>query len=188
MNLKTLRKNYDALSFRERYSIYQNALLRNDDSELNAIILASPKLTYKQVDFAHFDELIMTLNLANLIQRLDYSARFDLFLNHKNRESERIIDCLFLTGYLYVIETDAWKAVGAEFGFDVEGFRKKMSESCLAIRLMNLNDEMMRKISFSKEGIEKFAEEKIDFSEIITLESEIKKYRDILIDAEKNAT
>ena len=88
MNLNNLRKNYDTLSFRERYSLYQMASVRRDESEINAVVLASPKSNYTQVDFAFFDEKVLILQLENIFERLDHSIRFDLFLNARDKTDE----------------------------------------------------------------------------------------------------
>ena len=188
MNLNSLRKNYDTLSFRERYSLYQMASVRRDESEINAVVLASPKSNYTQVDFAFFDEKVLILQLENIFERLDHSIRFDLFLNARDKTDEKLTDGIFSSGYLYTIETDAWKVVGDEFGFDVEGFREGMAADYLPIRMMSSNDEMMRKLAFTEEGMRKIAADKnFDSSGLKTLKTQTEKYREILTAAEDSA-
>ena len=88
-------------------------------------------------------------------------------------------------GYLYTIETDAWKAVGDEFGFDVQIFRQRMAEDFMTFGLLEIKDEMMRKVAFTKEGMTKVCEsKKMNSSELKTIETQMAKYREILIKAE----
>ncbi|HMS38921.1 MAG TPA: hypothetical protein PKE69_01755 [Pyrinomonadaceae bacterium] len=193
MNLKSIRKNYDALTMRERYSLFWKAIMRNDESETDAIISASPKLNFRIADIAKFADDILTLHLLNLIERLNYSAMFNSFIElsqTKNEQDiENVINNLLLTGYLYRIETDAWKAVGDEFGFDVEVFRERLSNEYFAVELMQSNDALMREFSFQDEGVKKIMKEKkLNPAQMKTLESQTQKYREILITSENRVT
>jgi len=193
MNLNSIRKNYDALSLRERNSVYWKALMRNDESEMDAIVSASPKFYFRIVDIAKFADDVLSLHLLNLIERLNYSAIFDLFIELSKETNEencvRVFDSVLWTGYLYRIETDAWKAVGDEFGFDVEEFRERLSKDCLAVEQMQIKDELMRKYSFKDEGVSRILEENgMNPTDVKTLETQIEKYRRILINTENRFT
>lgn len=193
MNLKSIRKNYDALSMRERFALYWKAAMRQDESEAGAVVAASPKLDLRVVDIAPFAEDVLTLHLLNLIERMNYAAMFEVFLGLSDDEDEerfeRISDSLFLAGYLYTVETDAWNLIGDEFGFDVEDFRRRSAVDYPAVEFMNVKDEMMRKLAFTEEGIKKVAERnRMNVSELKTLETQKAKYREILTKAESKVT
>ena len=190
MSLRTIRNNYHALSLRERYLLIRQAFDRQDESEANAIILASPKIPYQLVDFYKFSEAINDLNLVNLLERLKYQEMFDLtFQNLERSDFENSLDKVLTFGYLYTIETDAWKAVGDEFGFDVQIFRQRMAEDFMTFGLLEIKDEMMRKVAFTKEGMTKVCEsKKMNSSELKTIETQMAKYREILIKAENQTT
>lgn len=187
MNLKSIRKNYDALSLRERYLLFERALEREDESEINAIVSASPKRDYQMIDFYELSKSVNNLNLVNLLERLKCQELFDLsFESLEKSDSENSLDNILLCGYLYTIETDAWKAVSDEFGFDAQGFRQKAANDFLTFGVLEIKDEMMRRLAFTEDGVRKVLEaKKLSLSEMKTLENQTAKYRGILIEAEK---
>ncbi len=80
MNIKTLRKSYENLTMLERMSLADNALARDDESELRAIVAASPREGFRQPDYFNLMEEITRFRLINLICRLGYIMQFDFFL------------------------------------------------------------------------------------------------------------
>ncbi len=70
MNIKTLRKSYENLTMLERLSLADNALARDDESELRAIVAASPREHYSQTDWKDMLESINQFRFCNLIVRL----------------------------------------------------------------------------------------------------------------------
>lgn len=190
MNLKTIRNNYNALSLHERYVLFKKASDRQDESEMNAIVLASPKLIYQFVDFYKFNEAVNDLNLVNLLERLKYQEMFDLaFQNLDKSDFENSLNKAMTFGYLYTIETDAWNAVGNEFGFDVQIFRQRMAKDFMTFAILEIKDETMRKVAFTEEGMTKILESKnLNSSELKTIETQKMKYRDILIQTEWETT
>ncbi len=81
------------------------------------------------------------------------------------------------------------------YGFrsDVAGFRQKMAKNYFAVYVMETKDELMREFSFDEEAMkqaakEKYAEIANGSIEIKTLDSCIKKYKQILAQAERQAT
>lgn len=187
MSLKTIRNNYHTLSLRERYLLMRKAFDRQDESEANAVILASPQIHYQLIDFYVLNESVNDLNLVNLLERLKHQEKFDLtFQNLDKADFENALDKLSVIGYLYTIETDAWKIVGDEFGFNVQTFRQKMAMDFLTFALLEIKDKMMRNVAFTETGMKKVLEEKnMNPSELKTIETQTAKYREILIDAEK---
>ena len=85
MNVKSLRKNYDKLSKRERFILYDAAENRDDKSEMDAISLATPNEDWIKPDFALQAEQILKLRLVQLAQRLKHcrDAMFWLSLSVK---------------------------------------------------------------------------------------------------------
>jgi hypothetical protein len=193
MNLKIIRKNYDALSLRERYSLFERALDRDDKSEIQAIVSASPKTLFQLTDFYFFKETVRLLQIANLLERLKYQEMFDLFFEHREEiadadieKFETTVDNILLCGYLYRIETDAWQAVGDEFGFDVQDFRQMMSKDFMTFGILEIKDKTMRELSFTDEGAKIAVERKnLNSVGLKTLETQTAKYRQILLEAEK---
>ena len=162
MNLKTIRKSYDLFSSRERFSLFKKACSRQDESEINAIVSASPKILYQVVDFYSFHESVNDLNLVNLLERLKLQEIFDLFFQQfKETDFEKLseadfensLDKIYQCGYFYTIETDAWKAVGDEFGFDVQDFRQAMAKEFMTFGLLEIKDKTMRQTAFNEEGM-----------------------------------
>ncbi len=72
MNIKNLRKNYHRLSKRERLILYDSAENRDDQSEMDAILLATPNEDWTKPDFALQAEQLLKLRLVLLVQRLKH--------------------------------------------------------------------------------------------------------------------
>jgi hypothetical protein len=53
MNIKSIRRNYDELTMLERLSLLDNAVSRDDESEIKAIVAASPRKTFSQPDYLY---------------------------------------------------------------------------------------------------------------------------------------
>lgn len=51
MNIKNIRRNYDELTMLERLSLADKAISRDDENEITAINAASPKESFRQVDY-----------------------------------------------------------------------------------------------------------------------------------------
>ncbi len=190
--LKSIKNNYDLLTKAERFGLYQKASLRKDESELAAIYNATPKKTYEVIDFYFLCEEIFRLDAINLLQRLGHSNMYDWFMNFAatreddEKKSEYFCDAASLSAYLYVIETDAWKIVCDNLGFEVDWFRKLSGEFSFAVQMMTHKDEIMRQFAFDEDEAEKFIKKsakrlKINQNfEIKTLGEQIKFYRDFI--------
>lgn len=96
---------------------------------MQRITAASPKEQYNLVDFYFLSDAVSELLVANYIERLDafYTFEFNLHLAGE-KESEHGDEMHRLSVYLYTETTDALSIVGKEYGLDVEGYRKKMSD------------------------------------------------------------
>ncbi|MGI8545395.1 MAG: hypothetical protein ACR2MD_18215 [Aridibacter sp.] len=186
-NLKLIQNNYDQLSRRERFGLYQRASLRNDIAELNAIEAATPKRTFDVIDFYFLREEIYRLDTVNLLQRLGHFTMFEMFMNFAHRENESFekhIDSARLSAYLYKIETNAWEIVCDELGFEVNWFRKLSSKISFAVEMMEMKDELMQKMAFPKDEAIEFMKEvsELESFEVKTVEQLIKQYQSFIED------
>ena len=126
MNIKSLRKNYDGLTMLERLALADNAESRDDESEIRAINEASPKESFRQVDFYDLMKGITTFRLCNLIVRLSYAMQFDFFstfaeleiLKDKTDKTKykKHSDNARMAAFLFVRAKDSWQAVNDELG------------------------------------------------------------------------
>ncbi len=191
MNLKSIQKNYDLLSMRERFSILDAARIRDDEREIEAVYAASPQKSYRVVDFYFFRQTVLALHKLNLIERLNHQARVMWFLEaieeKESKEAEMYSDCIMLGAYLYIIETDAWALVGDEFGFDVRGYRERLAKDSFALSQLEQRDAALREVAFTEDGAKEMIARNLstEMSEgIKTLHSVADMYRAVLLEEE----
>jgi hypothetical protein len=167
MNIKNIRRNYDGLTMLERLSLADNAISRGDESEITAIIEASPKESFRQVDYYDLLKEITTFRLCNLIVRLGYIMTFDYFclqaeldiLNNKSSsDDERVRNGAKMAAYLYCRATDSWTAVNDELGLR-PNFDEQMSKFLFALEMMKSKEEIIRKLAFTEDEVKKYLEE-----------------------------
>ncbi len=75
MNIKSLRKSYNQLSKRERFILYDSAENCDDQSEMDAIMLATPNEDWIKPDFALPAEQLLKLRLLTFAQQLKHSRK-----------------------------------------------------------------------------------------------------------------
>ena len=192
MNLKSIQKNYDLLSMRERFSIFDAARIRDDEREIEAVYAASPQKSYRVVDFYFLRQAVLLLHKHNLIERWSQQTMVEHFFEAMERakgdKAKNYSECLMLAAYLYVIETDAWTLVGDEFGFDVRGYRKRLAMDSFALIQLERRDGAMREVAFTEDGakgmIAGTASTKAG-ENVKTLQSVADMYRTVLLEAEK---
>lgn len=178
MNIKTLRLNYDGMTMLERLSLADNAEARDDETEIRAINAASPKETYRQVDYYNLRQEITTFRLCNLIARLGYIMLFDLFLQFDSEEKD-LINNARLAAFCYVRATDAWKAVNTELDLR-PNFDAELSEHLFAIEVLKMKDGLLREFAFTEDEAKEFIKAETGNEKIKMLEDEIKAIREAL--------
>lgn len=181
-SLKAIKNNYNLLTKQERFGLYQRACLRKDEPEIEAIISASPKKPYDVYDFNFLREEVFRIDTINLLQRLGHFSMFELFMSYANgddKRAERHIYSACLSAYLYSIDTNAWQIVCDDLGFEVNWFRQIASEISFAVGMMEIKDEVIQEMAFSKDEAQKFMRDfhKEKSSVIKTIEEQIKFYR-----------
>lgn len=189
INIKSLRKDYHHLTMLERLSLADNALARDDETELTAIVAASPMMRFSQVDYLDLLDEITKFRLCNLIVRLSYIMQFDFFCqqaeieilkNKSNLERKvEIYNNARLSAYLYVRATDSWKTVNNDLGLR-PNFEEDMSEFLFCNYLVNEKDETMRKTAFSEDEVKEYCKDDTGEVEIQTLDDEIKAIKEAL--------
>lgn len=179
MNIKNIRRNYDELTRLERLSLADNAEARDDGNEITAINAASPKESFRQVDYYDLMQGIKTFRLCNLIVRLGYIMQFDFFLRLRFEDEEGISNEAKLAAYLYVRATDSWKAVNDELGLR-PNFEDELAEHLFAIEMLKRKEILLREIAFTEDEARKFIKAKTGNDKIKTLGEEIKDIREAL--------
>ncbi len=179
MNIKSIRRNYESLTRLERLSLADNAISRDDENEIRAIVAASPRQTFSQVDYLNLLDDITKFRLCNLICRLGYIMLFDFFLQSEFADDERISDDARLAAFCYVRATDSWKAVNDELGLR-PNFDEEISEHLFAVVLLNRKDSLLREFAFTEDEARKFIKTKVKIEKIQTLDDEMKAIREAL--------
>ncbi len=180
MNIKTLRRNYKDLNEIERNSLFISALIRNDKSEKNAVLSASPKVLWEKVDFAVLYERVLTLQMIVIIEKADYWHTFSVFLEFESPKHKGIEN---LSLYFFFTLTDAWKVVCKEIGIDARKFEEMLfPNNFLLFRLTNFEDSF-REFAFTETEAQEFLKKRYKlFGEklVFTLENRIAEFRKFL--------
>jgi hypothetical protein len=195
MNIKSLRKNYDKLSKRERFILYDAAENRNDKSEMDAIMLATPNEDWVKPDFALQAEQFLKLRLIMLIQQLkhcrDAMFWFALSLEEERTKGYKKADQFFyesakLSAYFYRVNVDTLNVISKEIGLDIEAWETQQNKLFDLDSAGEMTEQMMKHLAFSKEEAEAFINKignERGFKNIVmgfTVEKEVSTLRELL--------
>jgi len=195
MNLKTLRKNYDKLSKRERFILYDAAENRDDESEMDAIMLATPNENWTKPDFALQAEQILKLRLMMLAQQLkhcrDAMFWFALSLEEEKSKNHKSRDKFFyesarLSAYFYRVNVESLKEISKEIGLDTEAWENKRNKLFDLDFVSEMTDSEMQNLAFSEKEAEAFINRianKKGIKKVVlgfTFEKEMKSFRELL--------
>lgn len=165
MNIKSLRKNYDQLSKIERLILYDSAENRDDQSEMDAILLATPDEDWLKPDFALEAEQILKIRLVMLVQRLKHSresmywlalAESEKLLKRKKDKENLFSDYASLQAYFYCVCVDSALAIYKEIGLDLDAWKAKENEIFDFGFFDEQADQLMRSIAFTEKEAEAF--------------------------------
>ena len=179
MNLKSIQRNYEHLTMLERLSLLDNAIARDDESEIRAVVAASPRKSYSEPDYVDLFEKITKVRFNNLLVRLGFAMNFDFLLRLDPGDDERISDDAKLAAYLYVRATDAWKAVSDELCLRPD-YDKEISEIFFAVELLIVKDRLLREFAFTDAEAKDYLDRTSGISKIQTLANEINAIREAL--------
>jgi hypothetical protein len=195
MNIKKLRINYKNLSLKERLILLDSAELRDDESEIQAIVSASPKETWTMCDFVESKNKLQTFRFIRLIQRLKHLSECLLWLYLSERKTEEISGSFFdsacMEAYFYCVHKQVDEAIFKEIGLDNTAWKERENESFNLDFEKKLAEEYLISIAFSEAEAE--AEEflqntarKKDFQNPtlnFTFEKELEGFREVLKDS-----
>lgn len=195
MNIKSLRKNYDKLSKRERFILYDSAENRDDKSEMDAIMLATPNEDWIKPDFALQAEQILKIRLVMLVQRLKHcrEAMFWLSLSvkeeltNKSKKKDRFFyNFARLNAYFYCVNVETSHSIYEEIGLDIDAWKAKENELFGFDFVDEMTDSQMRNLAFDEKEAETFINKigkKKGFGKIVlgfTYDKELAGMRNIL--------
>lgn len=187
-SLKTIKNNYGLLTMLERFALFQQAVYRQDETEIRRIKAESPQRSLSAPDFCELPEKVFRLDTVNLLSRLNHCFLFDYFIDaavktKDKKESETFNQAASLSAYLYTIETDAWRIVCDELGLNPTYFRELTATMCFPARTMEIKDKFIRDCAFSENEAQicfkQLSERFLDFAHgVIPVEEKIKFYRE----------
>lgn len=179
MNIKTLRKNYKELSLFERHSLFVSALMRNDKSEENAIMSASPKTLWEKADFINLFSRVLDLQMMVIIHKADAWSNWQAF---GYLESEKADDHSRLALYYFFVYSDAWIAVCEQLKIDADALAEMMFPNNFLLWRIAITDKNFRELAFTeaeaRDFIIRFAAAEGRFE--LTLEKKIAEFRNFL--------
>lgn len=193
--LKTIKNNYDLLTKVERFILYDSAENRDDKSEMDAIMLATPNEDWIKPDFALQAEQILKMRLVMLAQRLTH-CREAMFwfalsikeeLTNKSKKKDRFFyDFAKLNAYFYCVNVETSHSIFEEIGLDIDAWKAKENELFGFDFVDEMTDSQMRNLAFDESEAEAFinkiGKEK-GFENIVlgfTYDKELVKIREIL--------
>ena len=195
MNIKSLRKNYDQLSKRERLILYDSAENRDDNSEMDAIMLATPNEDWLKPDFALQAEQLLKLRLLMSAQQLKHSrkAMFWLLLSVTEEQTNQgkkrdgfFYESARLCAYFYCVSAGTYRGIFEELGLDADAWEKKKIEIFDLDFADEAIDKHLRHIAFDEKEAEAFINKIAGEHGIknvvlgFTVETELKGMREIL--------
>ncbi len=195
MNIKSLRKNYDKLTKRERFILYDAAENRDDKSEMDAISLATPNQDWIKPDFALQAEQILKIRLVQLAQRLKHCRDAMLWLSlsvkeeltTKNKKKDRFFyESARLSAYFYCVNVKTSHSIYEELGLDIEAWETKEAELFDLNFADEITDFRMKNLAFDEKEAEvfinKIGKEKSIENIVLgfTYDKELKSFREIL--------
>ena len=155
MNIKNLRKNYDKLSKRERFILYDAAENRDDKSEMEAVLNASPKIDWVLPDVGFALEKLLIVRLIQIIYRLKHS-RDALFWFVIFPDNEFPNGLASIAAYFYCVSEDVGETIYQELGLDNEAWQKKENELFDLSLNESVINSLMREIAFDESEMKNY--------------------------------
>lgn len=183
MNFKNFRKEYFRLSKVERFVLYDSAENRNDKSEMEAVVNASPDKYWQNYDFAEIKHKITLMRMTCFTYRLKYIANVFFYLSD---DSDFFYQCACLEAYLYTVAVKAQETIFEEMGLDKSKWFERQNEAFNFEIVAILSEKLIQSIAFTEQEAEDFVKKLGDdkgFGEItlgFTYENQLEVYRTIL--------
>lgn len=177
MNVKSLRKNYAALTALERNSLFISAVMRKDKSEENAILAASPKTLWEKADFLNLYANVLSLSMVVMIHKADAWTNWQLF---SEMDGEHADELSRLALYYYFVYTDAWAAVCEQLKINAEAMKEKMFPDCFLLWRLAIVDDAFRDLAFTEAEARAFINRQVEGEFQMTVENKTAEFRKFL--------
>lgn len=179
MNLNTIRKNYEALTFIERHALFISALQRGDQNEIDAIYAATPRKLYKEIDFYELKQNFLILQMFVIIEKLNYFNTALMLAeteNPKRKRAER------LSLYLFFTLADAWRVVCDGIGVDADAFERMLFPNQSFIYRIAGVESSFRDFAFNEAEATAYCKrhDKFDGALAFTVENKVAEFRKYL--------
>lgn len=179
MNIKTLRKNYQSLNLIERHSLFISSIMRNDKSEEDAILSASPRELREVPDFTFLYQKVLSLLMIVVIHKAEHWINWQTFCE---LETEQAKEHSRLALYFFFVFSDAWATVCEQLNIDTETMQKMMFPDNFLIWRITVIDKNFRSLAFTeaeaRNFVSQYAASEGRFE--MTLENKIKEFREFL--------
>lgn len=119
MNTKTLQRQYDKLTARERVRLILEAVKRGDESERAALQRTAPRIGYQLPHHHAISEALQLVAHTHLICQLDRALSVAM-LAHIAEENDVAWRGARIGAYVLCVQADAWRAFCAELGIGPE--------------------------------------------------------------------
>lgn len=119
MNAKTLQRQYDKLTPRERVALILEATKRGDASERAALQRTAPRVSYQIANHHGTLEALQFVAHIHLIFQLDRALSVAM-LAHAAADEDVAWRGACVGAYVFCVQADAWRAFCAEIGIAPE--------------------------------------------------------------------
>lgn len=179
MNVNTLRKNYESLTYIERNALFISALQRGDQSEIDAIYMATPRKTVREIDFYDLKQSLFTLQMYVIIEKVNH---FNIALILSEAENPKHEGAERLSLYLFFIVADAWREVCKGIGVDADAFEKMLFRDQPFIYRIADVESAFRDIAFNEAEATAFCKkfDHFDGALAFTLKKKVAEFRKFL--------
>lgn len=115
INAKTMQKQYDKLTARERLTLLLAAMERGDERERRALMDAAPTALYRLPDYQNLYDVLQLLALSYLVNQLNRAWSMSTLAHVGKKENEANRGAR-MGAYAFCVQADAWRAFCGELG------------------------------------------------------------------------
>jgi hypothetical protein len=193
MNTKCLAGHYETLTPRERYPLMVAARDRGDAVEAERLEREAPFGTFSVPNYRGMAEGMADISLLHLIELLDMAAKFwqvnallESIASGREKVQKAMKDglrkCRGLWGYLYGVETEAWRRFCTELHLDPDGFIRDLP----GYPTTKQAEEIVRLFAFTPdEAVQAIRETSPEGTKLYTVESALANFKAALASREK---
>lgn len=176
-----LQKHYGTFSPRERLALIFAAIAREDDAERLALIDSAPVFSYRMADYHGEADAFNLMCLFHIAKQLDNAYMNSLLAlaeGNDAKQNERLYEAGRISGYVFCVYADAWRAFCEGLGIDADAALKGLPGA----QSLENAEQISRTFAYTREEAQASQERAADRlqlqGELITVESVAEEMRE----------